>query len=522
MKKKLFCIILAVMMLSACGNEDEDIVEKNEKEEAEIETEMMTEEETEEESEEVLENTQILELYEDEEWYYGENAENCYVQFNTIYLSEEDSVKYPRLNEALNTMNYAEMDTAAVVAAELDEMSEAFPEEASVYLPLYEERTLFNKRADTIAVSFMQGICNYSGGAHPNYYYKGINFDTETGEEIELSEVIRDYDRLPQIFQEKLEEKYPDTYFFEENLEEYFNGYECENYEWTLGYDGITFYFSPYEIASFADGLLTATITFEEDKELFEEKYMAVPKDYAVSVSYVEDVYVDADDDNTRDDLLKMRKTSENCLQIEVNGYTFDYEIGEYVFEVDKYLVNANGKDYMWLCAVGEGRYSNICSLCFDEEGIHATYTYDVSFVNENVVCGKMTDGTPVYTSAEMIFTNPDEFEMETIVDVLGTLIGKKTYCVEDYWGVPESREEYYLLTDCENVLTLKKNLEVMIDDEYETINSGEELSYLKTDGERYIYMLLEDGRECLIEVEDRYINGEHETDYFDGIEYAG
>ena len=50
---------------------------------------------------------------------------------------------------------------------------------------------------------------------------------------------------------------------------------------WTLDPQGLTFYFNPYEIASYAEGLLTATILFKERPDLFQGPYRQPAAAYA-------------------------------------------------------------------------------------------------------------------------------------------------------------------------------------------------------------------------------------------------
>ena len=51
-------------------------------------------------------------------------------------------------------------------------------------------------------------------------------------------------------------------------------------------------------------------------------------------------------------------------------------------------------------------------------------------------------------------------------------------------------------------------------------------MNFLRTDGETYTDMRMDDGRECRVEVEyngwGRMVNGISEYDAFDGILYAG
>ena len=90
-----------------------------------------------------------------------------------------------------------------------------------------------------------------------------------------------------------------------ESLPEMLADYELENYSWTLNYQGLTFYFSPYEIASYAAGLLTVTIWFDEAPELFREEYIEAPEQgYSVAMPLASAVEFDLNEaDGKRDEI---------------------------------------------------------------------------------------------------------------------------------------------------------------------------------------------------------------------------
>ena len=69
-----------------------------------------------------------------------------------------------------------------------------------------------------------------------------------------------------------------------------------DGFNWTIDYLGLTFYFSPGELSD--DGMLTATVSFAEYPELFNEKYMAVPAEYAVEIPLDISFFAELDTDD--------------------------------------------------------------------------------------------------------------------------------------------------------------------------------------------------------------------------------
>ena len=136
------------------------------------------------------------------------------------------------------------------------------------YHPLSYEFDVQMRRADTVAVSFLQQEYTGSSGVHGMYVWEGVNLDPLTGEKIPLSAVVKDKDALVKAICKQLRQDYPHSSFdgLEAKLQQEASS---DTLNWTLDPRGITFYFNPYEIASYAEGLLMATILFREQPELF-------------------------------------------------------------------------------------------------------------------------------------------------------------------------------------------------------------------------------------------------------------
>lgn len=116
-------------------------------------------------------------------------------------------------------------------------------------------------------LSFCQQEYDYEGGAHGMPIRIGYTFDLETGERLTLADVIGDSE-------EKLKE-IAVAYFVEMLNEEFDEGYgeSCEEYiresmdfgaAFYLTEEGIVLYYTPYELASYADGFQEVVIPYRE------------------------------------------------------------------------------------------------------------------------------------------------------------------------------------------------------------------------------------------------------------------
>lgn len=218
----------------------------------------------------------------------AESAELCYAIYTRIVLDDVHTEEFPKLALAMET--YGKEKTAAAKEYYLKLLADAkhyyeitpeFPD-----FPLYTEIDLEVQRADSRVVSLVGADTSYAGGTHPYTYHYGVSFDSESGKRLELSDIVTDVTVIPGLVHGMVEEKYSKVPFFDN--EEYFKAWENEareKKEWTLDYHGLTFYFNPYELAPYVEGLLTVTIPFDAYKELFVERYTEIPESSELGTS---------------------------------------------------------------------------------------------------------------------------------------------------------------------------------------------------------------------------------------------
>ncbi len=140
---------------------------------------------------------------------------------------------------------------------------------------------VFVRRADTMAVSLMEFHQSYEGGVHGMYGITGRNFDAETGQTLALADVISDREKLAEAVKADLRRRYPKASFMESGstlmAEMTDQMLRDDVLPWTLDPTGVTFYFNPYLIGSYAEGIYTATVLFDEQPEIFAERYRRAP-----------------------------------------------------------------------------------------------------------------------------------------------------------------------------------------------------------------------------------------------------
>lgn len=176
-----------------------------------------------------------------------------------------------------------------MLAIAIEDRSERKAYGSSSFVPHESLTDVFVRRADTLAVSLMKYGESYEGGAHGLYGVSGVNFDTQTGRELTLDDVFTDKNALMKAIENRLRQDYPKASFMEsggsallrEMVEQMVgNG----TIPWTLDSCGVTFYFNPYLIGSYMEGIFTATILFNEEPDLFREKYRHAPAYYCMEL----------------------------------------------------------------------------------------------------------------------------------------------------------------------------------------------------------------------------------------------
>lgn len=123
-------------------------------------------------------------------------------------------------------------------------------------------------RADAQVIS-LESLDNwYMGAAHGEYYYYGTTFDTETGEELEIQDIVSDMGAFRRQattdITKYLQENYGDLLFegYQDVVEHIWEGGASFNFY--LNESGIMVIFNPYDVGPFALGAVTVPLPYSE------------------------------------------------------------------------------------------------------------------------------------------------------------------------------------------------------------------------------------------------------------------
>ena len=449
-----------------------------------------------------------------------------YGHYDTLCL---ESTGYPKLTEAVNTYNAL---LSNETQAGLDKLEEWGLAEYNDYGaeefrgPYVLENDMFLRRADSQILSAVENIYEYSGGAHGNQYFGSVNIDVATGEELNLEDIIPDFSLLPAILEKKLKEKYPDVEFWTDSLYDMLMEYvepATEDYApqftWTLDYEGVTFYFSDYEISPYVYGTQQVTVGYTEYPEIFESRYfmtntannyvLQLPDSWRVSDV---DLYGDGKMDYISV-ITNYAGEGDYCdsYDVTVNGNTFTQNT--YCYSLDTYLVKHVGesgiKYYLYIQRTVESDYQSICVFEITDKS--------VEFMGE-------------FSGGVNGFIQSEDFQLSKRLDLLSTYYAlADCYVGED--GLPVEQDQgYEVVTDV--VLTSTVDLTVdLIDEQGELLGSsytfpaGTTYRFIATDGVSIIDVEMSDGQRGRFYVTPGWpatVNGFNAEECFEMLYFAG
>ncbi|MCR5758389.1 MAG: DUF3298 and DUF4163 domain-containing protein [Selenomonas sp.] len=317
-----------------------------------------------------------------------------------LVVNEEIRRDYPLLSKALMEFNRGEQQRIRKVRWELNRDAADFRRENPLdYHPFGCGFDVQVCRADTLVFSFLQKNYTNGSGAHGLYDWQGVNYNTLTGTKISLSSVITDENALVEAICQRLRQGYPQSQF--DNLEETIKACIAEDkLNWSLDPRGVTFYFNPYEIASYAEGLLTATILFAERPDLFTGYYSQTAKTYAQPFDAAYALITSLKDDERRD-VIAVEGGAET-VRVTVNGMT--KAVAGQLTDLQPVLVHMeDGRNYLYIDGQSPDSSRQTMVIQLGRNTIRCIDTLPFSFRHTEAV-------SPAVIESWQFLTNPEGF----------------------------------------------------------------------------------------------------------------
>lgn len=463
----------------------------------------------------------------------------CYSNYRKIWLDDGEggdaqagAKGFPQLAQALEELND---ETEKSVGKTMEELESQAREQVrnGYFQPLSCQSDSWAVRADSQVLSILTSDSVYMGGAHGDYGYSGITFDSQSGRKMELTEVVTDLDRLVELASDRLTEKYPDVDFFEPPRNVLQEEAENGSLVWTVGYQGITLYFNPYELAPYAYGMQSVTILYEEAQELFVPELCRVPGSWAVCLAPGMDF--DLGHDGILDTVEAGGVYGEyggdsayEQFRVSVNGQESRKEL--WFYRGQSYLVHSDDLDTELLIAEttsdNDFQITLVYELDGEKEGFWAPWEFSGhGFFRfyEEMEDGDFRDGTK-------LFTDPEHFRMQAHFDLLSTYSGSRWYGISEAArdeGYLTAEKPWYDVDRGDRYLTLLMPLEMEVGDTGETriLPEGTKLWIVRVEGEN-VRFRTEDWIQCQVHVDPSEwpgrVDGIDASAIFDGMMFAG
>jgi|GEM_PF-5343069 len=354
------------------------------------------------------------------------------------------------------------------------------------------------KRADDIAVSFLEETYEDFGGAHPLNANKSRNFNSKTGDEIKTDDVITDRTKFYETLIRLIEDDERSADFFDDYKKIIKDEIENDSLTWVLLDRGIQVILDPYEVASYAVGQIDIDIDANENPELFKKGFFTDKKSYtkylkpgyketlrlsseneAISVGYDIETNENTDGSNKNYDKITI-----DIGDGDLEPKTYDLS-GFYNFEKDSSAVLHTEEGGSWLYVNSEAEGSNL------KVDIFKLTPKDSEFVGS--YDGAIWD----------YLSSPDDFIIYNTENIFGNHIVYRHYFINDK-GLPETEDKAYTYAYYEGLdnMMLRSSMKAFELNELDDtvglevmLEKGTVFSCVKTDLESYCDIKTNDGK---------------------------
>ena len=425
-------------------------------------------------------------------------------QYPFLALSMENTEDYYDLFKTVQGFNDEIYERVTNTFDEcFNEAKSMLKTEGSTYLfPFYTKSDIYAVRADSIVLSVVRTSDDYMGGVHPANGIGGYTYDTKTGKRLWIEDVFTDKDKLVTALSDELLKENPSAALpieLNEAVKELLDNKDTQSF--TVNHTGVTFYFSTYVIAPYADGNLFATLSFTEYGDIINEKYMHIAEDYTCPIIQGQCF-----------DNPKLNISALDLDNINNKAYYVNRGGQERVY-YDKYDLDGFGGDFFEY----EVRRNDLVPWIIHQN----MYLHQNRYSEDS--CGAT------------LFTDPNaEFSVYSTLTALSYNEGCKKAGFDSEGYITITNHEEYNIAAYSG-LTLKQDMRVseMTTDEngkytefsqFTVIPKGMNVFFVKTDNKTYVDMFSDNGVYFRIYLDDysndlfEYIDGVERCNYFNDV----
>ena len=208
-----------------------------------------------------------------------ESAEDGTVIFNYSYQNMSLIVPDPEVADKVIVDFLNRIDQTAGHATQiLDAARSAYSDNAQ-WTPYLCKIAYDPVRIDAGILSLIGSYTSYSGTPHPEKSYLAVNYDLVTGKVLSFEDILTADSVADTLYQYVIDSlrihKDENSLYegFETTVREHFDHILINDECWYFSQTGLCFYFSPYEIAPYASGVIVAEIPYDKLTGILNEAY---------------------------------------------------------------------------------------------------------------------------------------------------------------------------------------------------------------------------------------------------------
>ncbi|MBQ1985101.1 MAG: hypothetical protein II230_02200, partial [Clostridia bacterium] len=300
--KRIICVLLFACMLLCFASCGENTEQPPKTESIDTTESQSSTESTENKQGEDADEMRLLTLEKALHTYYewADDYDRALVrsEHSCVTLGQADAEAYPEIAQVLSQI--ATMQENAMLD-EFDNLVSFAREELAAdrdgFEPYVSTLDIQVRRADSLVISLLSDSYSHYGQIENYRVFHGSNYDTQSGRELMLNDVVNVNNDLAKAVEKELTTSvWTGDFYSETSVEDYFANTPYDSFSWTVDYTGVTFYFAVGDLSD--DGMMTATVCFAEYPELFNEKYLVAPTEYAVEIPLDISFFAELDTDN--------------------------------------------------------------------------------------------------------------------------------------------------------------------------------------------------------------------------------
>lgn len=503
--------IAMMLVLSGCADKAQD---QTSAETPDIEAEGETSAEKEPVEEPVVETVPLsVNIITNNKTYYFEDGEEAYLYLQYCDVTVEGD-EYENLKRNIGKWSLERSEGLRSLYASYEETAAEDAGENEEFYGYSLYQTVSVARIDNRIVSLLDDTYQYTGGVHGMFYREGVNFDSESGKQLALTDIITDYAKFTEEAKERilydLEETYGEELFddYARSVEELWQN-EWEP-AWYLDATGIVIVLEEYSVGPYAIGSPEIHLSYTEFGHYIKGIYLPDTSEGVAHLDKNEELYLQLADSSEELPMMLKYDWKEDNPSCSLWLGEDEKQVSTFAALRDAYLVRSGEETF---CMVE-------VDMASDD---YVTYVYRLSD-------GVIEEIAQIDASIDSGNINAHEIVMEFQVYLLGTYSGIKTYTFDENGGFTTEDAEY-LLQKNEFVLTTTADLPVMLEGAESTLPAGSHIVINATDNESYVaFTIQETGQIGVLEVQrgegdDYYsitVGGMNENDCFEFLPYAG